>query len=201
MTVATAQRQARTGTPAAATPDGTRPGAALVADVLLADGLVADVLVADTPVWLRSVCPTDAAGVRLFLAGLSLESSYRRFFTGLGRIPDRFVRRLVEVDHERREALVAVAGGAVVALADYALLADCPGAAEIGVVVADGWQRRGLGPHLVGTLLAVAQARGVTQVRAHTLAENARVARLLRRRWPTARPELEDSQLIWELPL
>jgi GNAT superfamily N-acetyltransferase len=147
------------------------------------------------------VCPTDVGIVRLFLAGLSPESSYRRFFTGLGRIPDRIVRRIVDVDHDQREALVAVAAGAVVALADYARLAGAPDAAELGVVVADDWQRCGLGPQLVGELLALAHDRGVTRLRAHTLAENARIARLLRRRWPAARPEREDTLLVWDLPL
>jgi GNAT superfamily N-acetyltransferase len=150
---------------------------------------------------IRPTSCADVERVRQFLTGLSAESSYRRFFTGLGRVPERFVRQLVEVDHERREALVVLAGEAVIALADYALLAGCPGSAELGVVVADGWQRRGLGQQLVGHLLAVAHTRGVTQLRAHTLAENIRVARMIRRRWPAARPERDEALLIWQLPL
>jgi GNAT superfamily N-acetyltransferase len=150
---------------------------------------------------IRPTCPADIESVRTFLTGLSVESSYRRFFTGLGRIPDRFVRQLVDVDHERRECLVALAGEDVIALADYALLAGSPQTAELGVVVADAWQRQRLGPYLAGRLLAVAYARGVRQLRAHTLAENARVARLLRRQWPTARPIREDTLLVWHLPL
>lgn len=156
---------------------------------------------AEIRILIRPACPADTESVRRFLTGLSVESSYRRFFTGLGRIPDRFVRQLVDVDHARREALVAVAGEAVVALADYALVAGCPQTAELGVVVADAWQRRGLGPELLGRLLTVAHGRGVRQLRAHTLAENARVARLLRRHWPTARPEREETLLVWHLPL
>jgi GNAT superfamily N-acetyltransferase len=155
----------------------------------------------DMTVVVRPASLTDTHAVQRFLGGLSLESSYRRFFTGLGRIPDAFARRLVDVDHARREALVAVVGDAVVGLADYALLTSHPNAAEFGVVVADSWQRRGLGPRLVGELIMVAQGRGVTRLRVHTLAENARVLRLLRRRWPNARPEREDTMLIWDLPL
>jgi acetyltransferase len=150
---------------------------------------------------LRPACHTDVDGVRQFLDGLSLESSYRRFFTGLGRIPNEFVRRLVDVDHDRREALVAVAGHTVVALADYAVLAGSLDTVEVGVVVADRWQRRGLGPRLVEELMATARGRGLTRLRAHTLAENARVARLLRRRWPNAQPTREDTLLIWDLPI
>lgn len=176
MTVATVPRQAAIAAPP--DPSALRP----VVVVRPADG-------------------ADLDGVRAFLAGLSLDSSYRRFFTGVGRVPVGFVRRLVDVDHDRREAIVAVAGGRVVALADYAVCGDHPGTAEFGVVVADDWQRRGLGPRLVEDVIALARARGMCRLRAHTLAENARVARLLRRRWPGARPVREDTLLIWDLPL
>jgi acetyltransferase len=151
---------------------------------------------------IRPACRLDVGAVREFLRGLSTESSYRRFFTGLGRIPDGFVRRLMDIDHDRREALVVVAGdGAVVALADYTVLTGRPDTAEFGVVVADGWQRHGLGPRLLEELMAIARSRGISRMRAHSLADNARVARLLRRRWPEAKPEREDTLLIWDLTL
>jgi GNAT superfamily N-acetyltransferase len=150
---------------------------------------------------IRATCPADIECVRRFFTELSVESSYRRFFTGLGRIPERFVRQFVEVDHKQRAALVAVAGEQVIALADYALVGGTPSTAEIGVVVADRWQRLGLGQYLLGQLLSLAYDQGVRQLRAHALAENARVARLLRRRWPTARPVREDTLLLWHLPI
>jgi acetyltransferase len=150
---------------------------------------------------IRPAGPDDLARASRFFAGLSLDSAYRRFFAGVGPLPDRVVRRFVEVDHDRRECLLALAGDAVVGLADYVLLSGCPAAAEIGVVIADGWQRRGLGPRLVAGLLSIASERGVSTVRAHTLADNARVHRLLLRRWPAARPVREDTLLIWHLPL
>lgn len=153
------------------------------------------------PVLMRPAGPDDVHRASRFFAGLSPDSAYRRFFAGVGRMPDRVVRRFVEVDHDRRECLLALAGDAVVGLADYALLADRPSTAEFGVVIADGWQRRGLGPRLVTGLLSVAAGRGVTAVRVHTLAENARVHRLLLRRWPNARPVRDETLLIWHLPL
>jgi acetyltransferase len=152
-------------------------------------------------VLVRPAGPDDLHSAHRFFAGLSSESAYRRFFAGVGALPERVVRRFVEVDHDRRECLLALAGDAVVALADYARLADAPQAAEFGVVVTDGWQRRGLGPRLVTALLAIAAERGVTAARAHTLADNPRVHRLLLRRWPDARPVREDTLLIWHLPL
>lgn len=152
------------------------------------------------PALLRPVRPADGAAVRAFLAGLSLDTAYRRFFTGIGSPPAALVRRLVEVEPGRRAVVVAVAGTEVVGLADSAVT-DGGRVVELGVVVADGWQRRGLGPPLCAAALAPAVAAGVPLLRAHTLPDNARVARMLRRRWPGSRPRLEDGTLLWELPL
>jgi hypothetical protein len=41
----------------------------------------------------------------------------------------------------------------------------------------------------------------VPVLRAHTLPDNARVAKILRRRWPDGAPRFVDGTLVWELPL
>ena len=149
---------------------------------------------------LRPVTPDDRAAVHGFLAGLSLESAYRRFFTGLGSPSSTLVRHLVEVDHDRREAVLAVRDGEVVGLADCTRLTDGV-TVELGVLVADRWQRRGIGPRLARAVLELAMARGARQVRMHALAENARVARLVGRTWPHARPTRDGPVLAWDLVL
>jgi RimJ/RimL family protein N-acetyltransferase len=150
---------------------------------------------------LREVAPGDLAAVRDFLAGLSLDSAYRRFFTGIGSPPTAaLVRRLVDADPERRSVVLAVAGAEVIGVADTTLV-DGGRAVELGVVVADRWQRRGLGWPLCAAALTPALTRGVPVLRAHTLPDNARVARLLRRHWPDGSPRFDDGTLIWELPL
>ena len=151
-------------------------------------------------VLLRPACPADREPVGRFLAGLTLDSAYRRFFTGIGSPSSTLVRRLVEVDQDRRTALLAVIGDEVVGLADTALDADGR-TVELGVVVADRWQRQGIGPWLCAAALAPAVARGATSLRVHSLPDNSRVARLLRRRWPAAAPRRDDDALLWELPL
>jgi GNAT superfamily N-acetyltransferase len=150
---------------------------------------------------IRPVEPGDAAALRAFLEGLSPDTVYRRFFTGFGKVAGRFVDGLVCLDHVRREALVAVAGGEVIGFADYAVLTEAADVVEFGVVVADRWQRHGIGPALTRDLLGLAAGRGARTVRAHTLAENARAAKMLRRRWPTGRPVRDGTLLIWDLPL
>jgi hypothetical protein len=149
------------------------------------------------PAVLRPVEPDDTAAVREFLCGLSLDTAYRRFFTGIGVPSAALVRRLVAVG-PGRSVVLAVAGDAVVGVADATVTGP---AVELGVVLADGWQRRGLGGPLCAAALAPAVAAGVPVLRAHALADNARVAKLVRRTWPAARPRLDDGLHLWELPL
>jgi RimJ/RimL family protein N-acetyltransferase len=150
---------------------------------------------------LRDVRPGDGEAVRVFLAGLSLDSAYRRFFTGIGPSPSAaLVSRLIDAEPLRRSVLLAVAGAQVVGVADTTLV-DGGRAVELGVVVADHWQRRGLGWPLCAAALVPALERGVPVLRAHTLPDNARVARILRRQWPEGRPRFDDGTLVWELPL
>jgi ribosomal protein S18 acetylase RimI-like enzyme len=149
---------------------------------------------------LRPVTPEDRAAVRGFLAGLSLDSAYRRFFTGIGSPSSALVQQLVEVDHDRREAVLAVRAGQVVGLADCTRLPDGV-TVELGVVVADRWQRRGLGPRLARTVLELAMGRGTRRVRMHALADNDPAARLVRRTWPGEVPRRDGTVLAWDLPL
>jgi acetyltransferase len=152
-------------------------------------------------VLLRDARPEDCAAVGEFLSGLSLDSAYRRFFTGIGSAPSgALVRRLVEADPDRRTVVLAIAGAEVVGVADTTLVDDGR-AVELGVVLADRWQRRGLGWQLCAAALVPALIRGVPVLRAHTLPDNARVAKILRRRWPDAAPRFADGTLVWELPL
>jgi RimJ/RimL family protein N-acetyltransferase len=152
-------------------------------------------------VLLREVRPADCAAVRDFLAGLSLDSAYRRFFTGIGSPPTAaLVRRLIDAEPDRRAVVLAVAGAEVVGLADTTVV-DGGRAVELGVVVADRWQRHGLGWPLCAAALTPALLRGVPVLRAHTLPDNARVAAMLRRRWPQGAPRYDDGTRVWELPL
>lgn len=109
------------------------------------------------------------------------------------------VRHFVEVEPGRRTVLAAVAAGRIVGLADTARTDERT--VELGVVVADRWQRRGLGPRLIAAALEPARAGGCTTLRAHSLPENARVARMIRRRWPGTDPVSDEDGLLWTVPL
>ena len=70
--------------------------------------------------------------------------------------------------------------GAVVALAS--LITNLgQGSAELGVLVEDAWQRAGVGRRLAAHLIATAPGRDIGTLTASVLADNAKVAELLRR--------------------
>ena len=59
-------------------------------------------------------------------------------------------------------------------------------ATDIGVVVADAWQRRGVGAALMRALVARAQARGVMSLAMDVLPGNRRVLAMVLAHWPDA---------------
>jgi len=109
---------------------------------------------------------------------------YRRFHAPVHRLPDETVRRLVTVDHDLREAIVAVVGGEVVGVARYDRPVGDPSTAEVAVLVEDAWQRAGVGRQLLAALTDLAARRGVRTVTATVQPDNRPVLGLVRRLLP-----------------
>ena len=139
----------------------------------------------DLPVTTRPVRPDDAPLFCRLWDRLSPETVYRRFHAPLRRPPAE-AHRLVEVDHELREALVAVVGGEVVGVARYDRSPADPATADVAVVVEDAWQGVGVGRQLLGELTQLAARRGVRTLHADVQADNDRMVGLIRRLLPGA---------------
>jgi acetyltransferase len=123
---------------------------------------------------LRRIAPADFAALRAFVHGLSPATGYKRLFSG--RLPDDDeLRRWSAIDFDREEALVAVVGSTpdeqIVGVARY--VHDGAPEAEFAIVLADAWQRRGLGTRLLGTLVYTARQQGVHRLVGLTQATNA----------------------------
>ena len=132
---------------------------------------------------IRPVRPEDLAELSGFFAGLSVESRYLRFFapvTPTHGLLDLLAGRPANID-----AIVAVADGVIVG---HAMAADLRSgrATDIGVVVADAWQRRGVGAALMRALITRARARGVTSLAMDVLPGNRRVLAMILAHWPDA---------------
>jgi len=149
---------------------------------------------------IRPLRADDVERVRRFYGRLSAETVYRRYFTP-GRPGDAELRRLFDGYPGARDVLVALSGDEVVGLAEGARPRSRPEAVEFAVVVADAWQRHGIGSRLVRALVDRAAVRGAVAMQADTLAENHRMARLICRVWPDARPQLDGPLHAWCLPI
>jgi acetyltransferase len=117
-----------------------------------------------------------------------VRTRYLRFFAGALPASPAMLRALAG-SRDGVDALVATRNGAIIG---HAMAADTTGPdgaamAEIGVVVADAWQGRGVGSGLLRALAARARARGATTLAMDVLAENQRVLAMIAARWPAAR--------------
>lgn len=132
---------------------------------------------------------------------LGVGSRRRRFFTPISELSDAQLDYLTNVDHHDHEALVAfdVASGEGIGVARW--VGTAPEEAEPAIVVADAWQRKGLGSRMLALLRERARDEGITRFVAPVLAENTAAIALLEELGGTTRmtsgPELE---LIIELP-
>jgi L-amino acid N-acyltransferase YncA len=129
----------------------------------------------------------DLAALGDFFAGLSLQTRYLRFFAPV--TPSRaMLRRLAGRAGDSLDAVVAVRDGVIIG---HAMAVDQAGArgeqtADIGVVVADDWQRRGVGSALVRALITGARSRGVTSLTMDVLPSNRQVLAMIARHWTGA---------------
>jgi RimJ/RimL family protein N-acetyltransferase len=98
---------------------------------------------------------------------LSPESLTSRFFTGLRTLPVKYLRYVAHAPRNRWDAQVAIYEGRLIGWAEVARSIDAHDEADVAVLVADAWQRRGVATALFRALLPRAAAAGVRLVHAH----------------------------------
>jgi GNAT superfamily N-acetyltransferase len=155
----------------------------------------------DIAVTTRPVRPEDRPLFCRLWPRLSPETVYRRFHAPVHRLPDETVRRLVDVDHDLREAVVAVVGGEVVGVARYDRPLDDPTTADFAVLVEDAWQGVGVGRQLLAELAGLAARRGVRTLTATVQPGNQPVLRLIHRLLPDSAVTPDDDVLTVSSPL
>ncbi|MEV4052199.1 GNAT family N-acetyltransferase [Amycolatopsis sp. NPDC049688] len=134
-----------------------------------------------SPVTMTTVIEAgDRAGVAALVAACSPDSLRSRFMMGGPAEPaDVFRRyqRFLLAGPPAGVALLAWRGGTPVGLLNF--VSETPGEAEVGILVADAWQRQGIGSALSRWLWASGRWPGWT-VRATVQAGNTGVEALLR---------------------
>ena len=151
----------------AASVDPTRPGADPGPRelVLLRDGTTADLVAMD---------PADEVRLLRFHGTLSADTTYLRYFSPHPHLSQDELHRFTHVDHQDREAVVALVDDEIVGVARFDRIDHGP-EAEVAFVVSDAWQGRGLGTALFRHLVDRAVAAGVQRFTAETLPHNRRM--------------------------
>ncbi|MBQ1026673.1 bifunctional GNAT family N-acetyltransferase/acetate--CoA ligase family protein [Micromonospora sp. C95] len=138
-------------------------------DVLLSDG---------STVQLRPIEPSDAPEIVAMHSRFSERTRYLRYFSPYPRIPERDLRRFVNVDHRDREAFVVLAGDRIVAVGRYERLGPASPDAEVAFVVEDAYQGRGIGSVLMEHLADAARRAGIVNFVAEVLPANGQMLRV-----------------------
>jgi len=127
----------------------------------------------------RPIRPEDEPLMVEFHRQLSEQSVYSRYFHPLKldvRIAHERLATKCVIDYDRELALVAEHADETGArhIAGIARLVRGPAgeSAEVAFVVADKYQKRGLGAHLLECLIAVARNERITRVEGATLCDN-----------------------------
>jgi GNAT superfamily N-acetyltransferase len=142
----------------------------------------------------------DADLIRQFYGRLSSETIYRRFLSPITLPNEALVRRLVDIDHHDRDALIALDEQGIAGIARYGAAPSSTNH-EVAVVVADDWQGRGLGSLLLRRLAHIARLRGISSFHATMLGDNRRAQALVLGLSPRTSMHFEAGYLEADIPL
>jgi protein lysine acetyltransferase len=130
----------------------------------------------------RPIQPDDKPLLAECLSRLSPETVQRRFMSPKPRFSSAELRYLTELDGYNHVALVVTPVGHpewIAGVARFVRSAEDPATAEFAILVADPYQRRGLGRQLAMLLTARAQAHGVRRFTATTQGDNVPAQKLI----------------------
>lgn len=140
---------------------------------------------------LRFIDPSDEARLADFHRKLSDRTIHFRHFGHHPELSDRELQYFTNLDHAKREAVVALADAEIVGVARFDLITATQ--AEVAMVIRDDFQRQGLGSALFSVLKEVAITLGVTEFSAEVLPNNRAMIRLLEVFGDDIRRRTEDS--------
>jgi acetyltransferase len=135
-----------------------------------------------TRVVVRPIRPGDRRIEQDFVRKLSEESRYFRFFNAVRDLSETALTRFTQVDYDREMALIAVicenGRETEIGVARYAINPDGR-SCEFAIVVADAWQRNGIGSKLMHSLMDAARKRGLEIMEGWVLSGNTRMLALM----------------------
>lgn len=125
----------------------------------------------------REAAPEDEPVAHRAFHRLSEETRHNRFMAAVNEIPEDILASLRRPEPDRILFLACFrlddAGREVEPVGAARLVhADDGASGDFGIVLADAWQRRGIGARMVRLLVDNARSRGLARLRGHVLATN-----------------------------
>ncbi|OBS09517.1 bifunctional acetate--CoA ligase family protein/GNAT family N-acetyltransferase [Acidihalobacter prosperus] len=151
-----------------------------------------------TDIRIRPIRPEDAEVEQSFVLGLSEESKYFRFRQTLNALTPEMLVRFTQIDYDREMAFIAVTGPedaeTEIGVSRYIVNPDRE-SCEFALVVADAWQRKGIGSRLMEALMRTAHDRGIKRMEGEVVARNQAMLALVARLGFEKRTHPEDSEV------
>jgi GNAT superfamily N-acetyltransferase len=157
-------------------------------------------VVGDRSLTVREITIDDIERLRRLFTRLSPDSVYRRFFSPIQEPPRTALLWLADVDHTSRDALVALDGDEIVAVARYDGRAGT-NRAEVAVTVEDAWQGQGVGKRLTRRLAQLALDHGIESFDAVVQPDNRPALGLIRRLSPGASVRFASGEYAATIPI
>lgn len=150
----------------------------------------------------RPIRPEDEPSMVKFHQAVSDASVYLRYFQFLKlatRIAHERLSRIVFNDYDRELALVAVHDGAILGVGR--LRKTGGGEGELGMLIADNAQNKGLGSEMMSRLIDVARREGLRSIIADVHGENTKMLHVVRKFGFKIRSDPRDSVVQGKLDL
>lgn len=128
-----------------------------------------------TPIIIRPIRPEDATFEQYFIQHLSPQSKHFRFMGSLQELSSDMLKRTTQIDYDREMALVAIIQHSlqdtIIGIAKYTTNPDVQ-SCEFALVVADEWQNKGIGWHLMTCLIEAARAQNLNSMEGMVSSDN-----------------------------
>lgn len=146
----------------------------------------------------RPIRPSDERLFQEYLYRLSERSVYLRFFQVRRDFPHELAQEMVAVDYQQNLGIVGTLGSsdtAPIVAAGHWMMDYNENMAEVAFSVADEYQRKGIGTHLLHFLMRVARERGLHGFRANVIAGNMAMTRVFQKSGCVLHTEYESGEI------
>lgn len=151
-----------------------------------------------TRITIRPIRPIDRQLEQSFVRSLSPISKHYRFFSGVAELSDHMLDKFTHMHYPGNVAIVATIScdnvEEEIGVARYAMTGEST--AEFAVAVADEWQGRGIGTHLLQRLLVIARQAGITNLVGIVLRDNQDMLALARHLDFTMQGDNDDVSMV-----